>query len=269
MAQFRLLCQRANAFGRAGNPLQDVRARDLLRLGYDEADASRIVRLFSREALLDAYLAAGERRGVYPLTRLSPDYPVQLRRTLRMDCPPVLFYRGDAALLRRRMIALVGSRQLHPENRAFTEKAGKAIAKDDFCLVSGGAIGADSAAQAACLQAGGSAVIFPAASLFSCDVPERTCYLSEGCYDAPFSAQRALARNRFIHVMAEKTLVAQVTHGTGGTWSGATDNLRHGYSPVFVYDDGSEGAKALEALGAEPIDGIDTIAALSPAQLHL
>lgn len=267
MAQFRLLSQRANALGRAGDPLRDVCERDLLRLGYDEIDAARIVRLLSREALLDTYLAAGERRGIYPLTRLSPAYPARLRQTLRMDCPPVLFYRGDASLLSRRMIGLVGSRQLLKENRAFAEQAGRTIAKDGFTLVSGGATGADSAAQTACLRAGGSAVIFPAASLLDCDVPKDTCYLSEGCYDAPFSAQRALTRNRFIHVMAEKTFVAQTGHGIGGTWSGATDNLRHGYSPVFVFADGSAGAAALAAQGAEPVREVSSIDALEPSQL--
>ena len=44
--------------------------------------------------------------------------------------------------------------------------------------------------------------------------------------------------------------VAQSDVGTGGTWSGCTQNLRHGWSPVICFRDGSAAAQALEDLGA-------------------
>ena len=77
-----------------------------------------------------------------------------------------------------------------------------------------------------------------------------------------------MRRNRLIHAMGEKTLVAQTSLETGGTWAGTFDNLRHGYSPVFIFDDASPGTKALVSLGAEPVTQLDTIAALQSAQLH-
>lgn len=64
-------------------------------------------------------------------------------------------------------------------------------------------------------------------------------YLAEQAYDAPFSTPRALGRNYLIHAMGEKTLVAQCRAGSGGTWDGTTENLKHGWSPVFVHDDGT------------------------------
>lgn len=269
MAQFRTLSQRAHARGPGGgDPMRELRESDLLRLGYDEETAAQILRLFSREALLDRYLASAARHGISALTRISPGYPARLARQLGLACPPVLFVRGDPRLLQTHMIGVVGSRALLPANRAFAEAAGRLIADEGYTLVSGGAAGADSAAQAACLAAGGSAVIFPAGSLFEGKLQENVCCVSADGFDLPFSVPRAMSRNRYIHAMAEKVLVAQTGLKTGGTWAGSADNLRHGYSPVFVYDDGSEGAKALALLGAEPVTALRSLSALQPAQLR-
>ena len=68
--------------------------------------------------------------------------------------------------------------------------------------------------------------------------------------------------------MGEKTLVAQCHNGTGGTWDGTTENLRRGWSPVFVYDDGSDGARALIARGAVPVGAHFTLEELEPAQMQ-
>ena len=129
-------------------------------------------------------------------------------------------------------------------------------------------MGADRAAQEACLTAGGSAVIFPAGRLLDCPAQAHVLYLAEQGYDLPFSAQRALSRNHFIHAMGEKTLVAQCRAGAGGTWDGTTENLRRGWSPVFVSDDGSEGAQALIARGAVPVRTLSGLDDLQPAQLQ-
>ena len=268
MAQFRTLSKRAHALGMGeADPLRELCEKDLLRLGYSVPDAEHIVRLLSREAKLSAYLAAAERLGIFPLTRISPAYPERLTAQLGMDCPPVLFVRGDETLLHTRMIGVVGSRALRPENRVFAERGGRKIAEEGFTLVSGGATGADLAAQQACLSAGGSVVIFPATRLCDCKAPERTCYVSEDGFDLPFSVPRAMRRNRLIHAMGEKTLVAQTSLETGGTWAGSLDNLHHSYSPVFVFDDGSDAAKALSALGAILTGELHTLDELQPAQL--
>lgn len=268
MAQFRTLSKRAHTLGPGvADPLREICEKDLHRLGYSVQDAEHIVRLLSREAELNAYLSAAEHLGIHPLTRISPAYPKRLAAQLGMDCPPVLFVRGDEALLQTRMIGVVGSRALRPENRAFAESAGRLIAGEHFTLVSGGAVGADSAAQQACLLSGGSAVIFPATRLRDCRPQDNICYVSEDGFDLPFSTPRAMRRNRFIHAMGEKTLVAQTSLETGGTWAGSLDNLRHGYSPVFVFDDGSKAAHALSDLGAMLTSELCTLDELQAAQL--
>ena len=108
-----------------------------------------------------------------------------------------------------------------------------------------------------------------AAELVYCPVREHVLYAAEGGFELGFSAQRALSRNRLIHAMGEKTLVAQTSCGKGGTWSGSLDNLQHEYSPLFVFDDGSDGAAALCTRGATPVRELTSLQELTPAQMQL
>ncbi len=269
LPQFQELGRRVRALGcRGDDPLRELTARDLARLGYDAAQSARITRLLAREAQLEQYLRAAAAQGITAVTRLSLQYPARLRHTLGPRCPAVLFAKGEAELLSARCISVVGSRELSGEGRAFAAEAGRRIAAEGFALCSGGAAGADRAAQDACLAHGGSAVIFPAGRLTDGQAQARTLYLAEQAFDAPFSAARALTRNRYLHAMGEKTLVAQCTRCTGGTWEGAIENLRRGYSPVFVHADGAEGTQALLARGASPVTRLHDLDELQPAQLR-
>ena len=47
-----------------------------------------------------------------------------------------------------------------------------------------------------------------------------------------------------------------------------TENLKRGWSPVFVNADGSEGAEALIARGAVPVRTLSGLDELQPAQLR-
>ena len=88
-------------------------------------------------------------------------------------------------------------------------------------------------------------------------VRDRMLYLSEEDFDREFTVQRALSRNRVIHALGDKTLVAQCGYGTGGTWDGTVRNLRFGWSPVFCFRDGSAAAAQLEQMGASLIETAD------------
>ena len=67
-------------------------------------------------------------------------------------------------------------------------------------------------------------------------------------------------------MMGDKTLIAQTRFGAGGTWAGAAENLRHGWSELYVFADGSEGARALCGRGAEEVAELVSLRALRPAQ---
>ena len=268
LAQARELSRRARAAGIGEeDPFRDVTVKDVRRLGYSEYEAGHIVSLLGRERQLDGYLLAAEKADVAVITRLDARFPQRLREQLGARCPAALFCRGDLELLQSVCVSVVGSRHLASPGAQFAAQAGRLAAREGFTLCSGDAMGADRTAQEACLRGGGSVLIFPATELVYCPIRKNTLYAAEGGFELGFSAQRALGRNRFIHAMGEKTLVAQTGFGKGGTWNGSLDNLQHEYSPLFVFDDGSEGALALCARGATPVQALTSLQALTPAQL--
>ena len=248
-AQLRQLSRRIAG---AEAPVEDreLETQDLTRLGYGADMAARILGLLKEEEILRHYLHRGRQSGCVPLTRVSDSYPQILRKRLGPDSPGCLWMKGDASLLGRPGIALVGSRELEPRNRAFAEAVGKQAARRGLTLISGNARGADKTAQEACLRHGGSVISIVADRLDQHRERERVLYISEDGFDLPFSAQRALSRNRVIHCWGELAFVAQSRLGMGGTWDGTVQNLRSGWSTVVCFRDGSDAMAALEAQGA-------------------
>ena len=236
------------------DPSRDLSAADLVAVGCGKELAQRIVALLSEQELLEHYLRQGRKAGCVPLTRVTGGYPVSVRQKLGPESPGCLWARGDVSLLNMPTISLVGSRDLDKDNELFAREVGTQAALQGFCLVSGNARGADRAAQDACLAAGGKVISVIADVLAGRRERENVLYLSEDGYDQPFSAQRAISRNRVIHCLSGKTLVAQCGYQTGGTWDGSVKNLRFGWSPLFVFDDHSPAAQLLIQMGAVGVD---------------
>lgn len=228
---------------------RDLTEDDLMALDYPREAARQILTLLSQEALLDAYLARGKARGCVPLTRVSEGYPLLLRQRLGLDSPGCLWAKGDLSILNTPAVSLVGCRELSEPNRVFARRVGELAAERGITLVSGNARGADREAQDACLNAGGRVISIVADSLDKYPGRNRL-FLSEEDFDEPFSALRALSRNRCIHALGTMVFVAQADLHKGGTWSGTVKNLRFGWSPVVCFDDGSPAARELQQMGA-------------------
>lgn len=269
MAQFRELGLRVRASRMDGSPLADLTQHQLEALGYNDAQARQILGLLDRQTQLHHYLSQGQRLGIEAVTRISPAYPRRVTLQQKLSATPVLFTLGDLSLLDRPSVAVIGSRKLFPENEAFAQRAGRLAAEEGLVLVSGNAPGADQTAQNACLEAGGSCIIIAADRLMDHTMHERILYISEDGYDLSFSPFRALHRNALIHIQGDRTLAVQCSYGKGGTWEGCLDNLRHGWSPLFVFDDGTQGTRALIERSATGIKQLTSISALTPAQVSL
>ncbi len=255
-AQLRILTQRCHQMDvPEGN--RELCREDLLALGYRREMADRILGLLSQEMLLDRYLRRAQQAGCSCVTRVDPEYPLLLRRRLGEDSPGCLWLRGDRQILNTPAIALVGSRELRQENRHFAREVGIQAAQQGLTLVSGNARGADRTAQDACFQAGGQVISIVADALESHPLRERYLYVSEDSFELPFSAQRAISRNRLIHGLGRMVFVAQATLESGGTWDGTAKNLHHGWSPVACFRDGSEASRRLEQMGAYLVETAD------------
>ncbi len=253
VAQFRNLAMRVTQME---NPKQsrELTEDDLVALGYDRNTALRIVSLLSDGDVLTNYIYQGKQRDCYPVSRVSEVYPKAVRKRLGLDAPGCLWAKGDVSILNMPAVSLVGSRELNDANRHFAETVGREVAKQGYVLVSGNARGADRTAQQACLENGGCVISVVADELEKCPLVKNMLYLSEDSFDLPFSAMRALSRNRVIHTLGYITIVAQCNGKNGGTWDGTLKNLHNNWSPVFCYADGSEASVELEQYGAKLID---------------
>ena len=105
----------------------------------------------------DRVISVCERNGWEIIPRESEFFPQFLRET--SDCPRILFVHGKKEVLTRRAtVAVVGSRSLSPRAEALTRNASYNIAKAGAVIVSGAALGADSAAHRGAIEANGETV---------------------------------------------------------------------------------------------------------------
>ena len=247
--QLRLLAQKA-PYLPDGCMDSDLTAEHLIAAGVDKGLALRTINLLSDELQLKAYLRRAERLGLSAITRASEEYPPLLRMRLGQEAPGCLWAKGNLDILSMPTISLVGSRELREENRKFAQQVGIQAAQQGHALASGNARGADNIAQAACLEAGGYVISVIADSLEEHCPSGRVLLLSEDDFDAPFTVQRALHRNRVIHALGVAVFIAQCTLLKGGTWDGSTQNLRRHWSDLYCFKDGSTASIELEQMGA-------------------
>ena len=261
------------------NP-SDLIARDLAELLSGWVDRSitpgRLDGLLGRGAALGLAAEKWERAGLWILTRSDPGYPTHLEKRLGRKSPPVLFGCGRAALLnpKRSGLAVVGSRGASEKELAFSEKLGAAAARDGRSVVSGGARGVDRAAMNGALDSEGTAVAVLAGGLLhaATSAQYRSPLLSGDLAlvsavnpEAGFNVGNAMARNRYIYCLADAAVVVASARGSGGTWSGACENTKEGWVPLWVRhtNNPDSGNHDLVEQGARQLpDRLESVAAL-------
>lgn len=215
----------------------------LKEMDYGEEEIDRILGLVSRSVAMAFSLTELEHKGIKVVTGLNKAYPKLLRRRLKERMPMVLFYAGNLTLSDKIGIGVAGSRNISEEDLIFTKSLAELAAKEKLAVYSGGAKGTDSASETAALQMGGIAVEFLSDSLEK-KIRQREVrsfidsgnllLLSDARPDAGFTVARAMNRNKYIYASSYGTFIVRSDYNKGGTWAGATEALRHKYSPVFV-----------------------------------
>jgi predicted Rossmann fold nucleotide-binding protein DprA/Smf involved in DNA uptake len=223
------------------------------------------------------------RAGLWVMTRSDPDYPVRFKQHLRTDSPAILFGCGNRALLNGGGLAVIGSRNVNDKDLAYSRDLGALAAGKGYSIVSGGARGVDEASMLGALQAEGTVIGVLADSLLrACSSAKYRKYLmannlvlvSTFYPEAGFNAGNAMQRNKYIYCLSEAALVVQ--SGTkGGTWSGATENLKKQWVPLWVKrtTDRLAGNSAIVKAGAawvsENIGEVDFTALFSAKTLDI
>ncbi|MCB0826494.1 MAG: DNA-processing protein DprA [Armatimonadetes bacterium] len=221
---------------------------DVLRSGgfYDEADRCRDLDFLLQ--CLDI-VEAGR-----ALTVLDDSYPQSWLDTLGAGAPPV-FWQVGSPVAPMPAWGVVGSRNLSDGQFRLAQRAGSAILSAGRVLVTGGAVGADSASIYGAVDSGGDgrvAVILP----YGVNLVRRhagVTYWSVCPPSADFSTANAMERNALIYAMSDRTLVVAARLQRGGSWAGAVDAMRRHLCGVTVADWGDDAARALIGLGASPL----------------
>ena len=120
-------------------------------LNLSAADSGAVVAEAYQAA--DAAIRTGAALGFEPIPLGDPRYPPLLSCTV--DPPPVLWTAGEAAVLHRPIVAVVGSRAATPYALQVAERLSSELAGRGVVVASGLARGVDSAAHRGCLAAGG------------------------------------------------------------------------------------------------------------------
>jgi len=175
-------------------------------------------------------------------------YPSRWLSVLRSGAPPAVWVCGAPPAAT--YVAIVGSRRLSEPEERFGEQSAVSAVRSGLSVVSGGAFGADAAAERAALAEGGAVLRVLPHGVGSAKGHEALANLSVCAPWEEFSTQNAMERNTLIYAAADRSLVLKCRLKEGGSWHGAVDALRRRSSNVFVRDDGSAPSRALASLGA-------------------
>lgn len=225
---------------------------------------TRLRSLLGRGMLLAQALERWQARGIWVLSRADKCYPRRFKTRFHEDAPAVLYGVGDVTLADKGGLAVVGSRQVNEVLTEYTRNVGASAATFGVTVVSGGARGIDQASMAGALDAGGSVCAVLSDGLERAALnKEYRYFLQKGRllllspFDpaAGFNVGNAMQRNKYIYALADAALVVNSDFNKGGTWAGATEQLKkYRFGAIYVRTadtNESQGLAALNGLGAK------------------
>ena len=176
-----------------------------------------------------------ETNGIRCLMFTDPDYPEYLKHCV--DGPVLLFSKGNINLAQRKIIAVVGTRNMTNHGREFCEKFIAEIAPLDPIIVSGFAFGVDICAQLGALGHGlqtigclahGLNQIYPRShARHMAAVLENGGLLTEFWSTSQPERENFLRRNRIIAGMSQATVVVESAEKGGSL---VTADIAAGYN---------------------------------------
>jgi DNA processing protein len=244
---------------------------DLMRWGIPERTAQVIVHGLADQKVLEAELGRLEKYRIQFITAFHEKYPSLLKHT---HLPPLgLYVQGEIQHEYARSLAIVGSRQANSYGQQITERIVPDLVAEDWLLVSGGALGADTLVHAATLRARGKTVAVIGSGLLN-QYPATNRRLFQyisaqgGAVVSPFPLlmqgfpTNFPARNRIIAGMTRGCLVVQAAAKSGALIT-ADYALKEGREvfavPGSVFDPLSAGCHELLRQGAGLVQEADDI----------
>jgi len=212
-------------------------------LDISQDEAERIENLLKQSAYLGFELERLANMGIWVTTRAEKTYPTALKSKLKYKSPVVLYCSGNPDLFEEEGIAIVGSRNVDEDGMNFAQVVARKCANERLTVISGGAKGVDTIAQMAALSSGGTVISVLADSmekvvrkreLRDAIIENKLLIVSPFNPESTFKIYNAMDRNKYIYALSKAAIVVSSDYGKGGTWSGATENLKNGWVPLYV-----------------------------------
>lgn len=254
---WRLLARLRNHFGSVEAVLDASQAdlRQVKGIGVKLSAAIGAVDLPHTRQEMSAWRADG----IDILFHGADDYPALLR-TLD-DPPPILFRRGTALPQDERAVALVGTRRPSPESRRLAGDLAALLAGHGWTVVSGLALGIDTAAHQGALHGGGRTlavlgcgvrVVYPPENAaLGAEIGRGGALFSEVHPDAAPASPALVARNRLISGLSRAVIVVE-TSEQGGSLHAARFAQTQGRA-VYAVQNSAGGNRQLIESGARPV----------------
>jgi DNA processing protein len=203
------------AFGDAAGTFK-ASQKQLQAAGLPEKPARAIVE-FDAWARLEAEAEVLAANGIRILYFRDPDYPQRLLQV--SDAPPLLYYRGNADLNAKRVVAVVGTRHANDYGKKVTAQLIAQLRPSAPLVISGLAIGIDAAAHGAALGSElatvgvlghGLATIYPPDNRqLSEDMVERGGLLTSYAYSEKAERFNFPTRNRVVAGLCDALVVVE------------------------------------------------------------
>ncbi|WP_299757173.1 DNA-processing protein DprA [uncultured Pontibacter sp.] len=182
----------------------------------------------------EEWVKRAEAEDVKLLFYTSAKFPDRLKQI--PDAPTLLYFRGNANLNQRRIISMVGTRQISSYGQTVTERIVDDLKPYNVMIVSGLAYGVDVVAHRAALQAGlptigvmasGPDIVYPAVHRkYAERMLSNGGLLTENPFGTKPDAPRFPARNRIIAGMSDCTIVVEAAMKSGTL---ITADIAHSY----------------------------------------
>lgn len=218
----------------------------------------------------DAALKWAEQAGCRLMLLGEADYPRML--TEGITPPPLLFVRGDAGLLQRPAVSVVGSRHATPHAMRIAHDFSQHLSERGITVISGMAAGIDTAAHSGALLHSGSTIaiwgtgidrIYPPENReLAHQIAERGLIVSEFPLGTRPLAGNFPRRNRLIAAQAQVTLVVEATLNSGSLITArlAADMGREVMAiPSSIDNPHAKGCHKLIKEGAKLVECLDDI----------
>lgn len=243
----------------------------LRRIARLSPETARALKAGVDDAEVEAELLAMDRAGAHLCTRFDPDFPFLLSQ---MSIPPAALYiAGDAATDDELAVAVVGPRTPTPYGREIARRLAVDLARAGITVVSGFAVGVDSSAHRAAVDAGGRTIGVLGCGLSVNYPPSHTelrqvicqgtgALVSEYSMTARPLAHHFPPRNTIIAGLSIAVIVVEAAERSGAlvTARAALEENRHVYAvPGDITRSKSKGSNALLRAGAIPLTCVDDL----------